>query len=244
MIILIIGGLGTGKTMLMSYFLYLDYLFEKRKIYANYFLNFAYENIYKMGELSDLPEGLKSLGIDEPYTSGLDSRNSMSKINRIMSGYILQCRKDDMNVYVTSQFLGAIELRTRGLADVVLYPEIVSYDQNDRPLMMEVNVYKMANYSNTFKRPYNTFNIPLQNMGFFAGDVYNTKKKVEGIESTEISEFEDKVKYYSKKTGDMNKTQLTAYIYGHERREHGNPMSKAQCRNIAEFCILIEEGFA
>jgi len=111
------GGLGSGKTLGMTYMLYLEWKLMGRRIYANYHLNFPHEKL----DLRDLLENLPQLndvaiGADELYIV-MDSRLSVSKRNRLLSYFALQTRKRNVTLYFTTQFLDQVDKRLRRLVD-------------------------------------------------------------------------------------------------------------------------------
>lgn len=130
MIIGIIGGMGTGKTLTMTYYLYKDYL-NKRKIFANYMLNFKFEKLNKtfFQNYAESKFNLikSSIGLDELHVF-LDSRSAMAKKNKMMTKFITQSRKRDVDLYYTTQDIsfetfhrsGQVDLRLRKLTDMLI----------------------------------------------------------------------------------------------------------------------------
>lgn len=115
MIIGILGGMGSGKTLLLSKLLR-DDLKVKKKIYSNYKLAFKHqiletEDIYKYAEQEEELSNL-SIGLDEIYLY-VDSRLSSQKKNRIYSYFLLQTNKRDVNLYYTAQRLNTVDKRFR-----------------------------------------------------------------------------------------------------------------------------------
>lgn len=110
MIVGIEGGLGAGKTALMSILLKTD--FERGfQVLANYWLNFKHKELDILN-LLDKKANLKdvSIGIDE-ITVFMDCRTSGSKLNRIISYFILQSRKRNVTLYYTTQDFNMVDLR-------------------------------------------------------------------------------------------------------------------------------------
>lgn len=128
MIIGLEGGLGSGKTVMMTRYLIKDYL-KGKKIYTNFHLN---EIEYELIDLSKILEMHKngfdlndcSLGIDE-ITVFCDCRRSGSTLNRLISYFILQSRKRNVDVYFTTQNLSMIDLRLVQYMDVQIICEKV-----------------------------------------------------------------------------------------------------------------------
>lgn len=123
MLIILEGGLGTGKTIMMLRYLLRDYN-NKHDIYAN----FGIKNIkYNKIDISELLEYEKenidftnaTIGIDE-ITVFVDCRTSISRSNRIFSYFILQSRKRNVNVYCTTQSCSMLDKRLLQHAHIII----------------------------------------------------------------------------------------------------------------------------
>lgn len=128
MIVGIEGGLGSGKTILMTRYLVKDYI-KGHKIYTNYGLKeIDYERI-DLSRILDMHDNAFdlndcSLGVDE-ITVFADCRKSGSKLNRLISYFILQSRKRNVDVYFTTQNLSMVDLRLIQYMDVQVMCEKV-----------------------------------------------------------------------------------------------------------------------
>jgi len=110
MIIGIDGGLGSGKTLLMTRYLY-DDMQNGYEIRANYHLNFNHKQLDIKEMLTKNPDlNNIAIGIDE-MTVFVDCRQSMSKMNRLISYFILQSRKRNVNLYYTTQDFSMVDVR-------------------------------------------------------------------------------------------------------------------------------------
>lgn len=111
------GYKGSGKTLAMTLFLYLEYK-KGKKIYTNYPVGFPHEYI-DVQKLVDLDEQLQNavIGIDELHMI-CDSRRSSSKQNMLMSYFVLQSRHRSVNFYYTTQLDGQIDVRIRDNTDI------------------------------------------------------------------------------------------------------------------------------
>lgn len=118
MIIAICGGLGSGKTLLMTRYAHKEYL-QGKKIFCNYGLKFNHEKI-DLVHLLDLKPELQNSGLfmDEIYIY-IDSRLSMAKRNRMLSYFIFQTRKLGVTLYFTSQHIGQVDVRLRNMIDIL-----------------------------------------------------------------------------------------------------------------------------
>lgn len=111
------GYKGSGKTLAMTLFLYLEYK-KGKKIYTNYPVNFPHEYI-DVQKLVDLDEQIQNavIAIDELHMI-CDSRRSSSKQNMLMSYFVLQSRHRSVNFYYTTQLDGQIDVRIRDNTDI------------------------------------------------------------------------------------------------------------------------------
>lgn len=117
MIIGIEGGLGTGKTIIMVRYLLKDYLNEL-KLFTNFGLkNIDYNKLDVLEIMKNENLSGVSIGIDE-ITVFLDCRKSGSKMNRILSYFILQTRKRNVNLYFTTQSFNYIDRRMLEHTDI------------------------------------------------------------------------------------------------------------------------------
>jgi hypothetical protein len=114
MIIGIQGGLGSGKTILMTRYLYKDWK-KAKEIFASYGLKeikFTPIDMSKILEMHANEFNMRdcTIGIDE-ITVFADCRRSGSKMNRLISYFILQSRKRNVDIYFTTQNLAMIDFR-------------------------------------------------------------------------------------------------------------------------------------
>lgn len=116
MIIGFTGKVGSGKTLLMTYFLN-KYYKRNWRVMTNYGLTFKHEKA-NFSAFQDLKIDLNhvALGIDEIHL-WMDSRTSMKKRNRVFSYFITQSRKRNLIFYWTSQRFGQIDKRLRENTD-------------------------------------------------------------------------------------------------------------------------------
>jgi len=115
MLITINGGLGSGKSLFLTIYA----LHSNKHIVSNFTLfDKEYEklDIYKLisGEYSDCV-----ILIDEVYQY-LDSRNSMSELNKLFSYFLFQSRKKNVELFICAQLRGTIDIRFRALTDYVI----------------------------------------------------------------------------------------------------------------------------
>lgn len=114
MLCIIEGGLGSGKTLLMV----ILSQYSKLPIVSNFEIKMDYEEL-------DIHKFVKSgydncnIFLDEGYVY-LDSRLSQKKRNRLMSYVLFQSRKKSVNIFITVQLRGSLDIRYRSLADYII----------------------------------------------------------------------------------------------------------------------------
>lgn len=117
-----VGNMGGGKTLSMVRRAYIKY---KRgyTIYSNITLNFPHQE-YTLDDILHYSEMGKTFYkaiflLDEAHIF-VDSRMSASKRNRILSYFILQTRKADIQLLYTTQNLFQVDVRLRNMSDAVV----------------------------------------------------------------------------------------------------------------------------
>lgn len=112
MLIAVSGSLGSGKTTLLTYFAYAE---DERQIYANYHIDKDNCELIDVTDLEMITNGL--ILIDEAYL-WMDSRLSTTERNRYLSRMAFQSRKRQLDIVMSAQLRGSIDLRIRHLQDV------------------------------------------------------------------------------------------------------------------------------
>lgn len=146
MIVLITGGVGTGKTCLLTKYV-LDAVKLGKKVLSNYdFKHIKYEKM----DLTDLylnhPDLVNIfLAYDEFYLE-MDCRVSNKSRNRLQSYLIAQTRKKDCDLYCTAQFNQFMDLRLIKFVDIWIecHNIWVAVDDGDvvkHPYMFEITTH-------------------------------------------------------------------------------------------------------
>lgn len=125
----LVGKMGGGKTLLMTYFIFINYIEKLNNVYTNYALNFPKRKDgyspqrINMDWLLD-PNNAElfncSIGLDEIWVE-MDSRNASSNINKAMSYILLQSRKRNVDIFMTAQTYMQLDKRVRNNADFIVY---------------------------------------------------------------------------------------------------------------------------
>lgn len=207
-----------GKTLSMSILALDEYLVNNRNIYTN----IAYENPltheqripYKPLNFFELTmEKIDTfrnvcITIDE-LNFYLDSRGSMTKINRRFCQWLLQSKKMGINTYGTTHNLNYLDLRFRENFDYLIKP-ICHYDMNDenpmtrgRPIGITMKWYNGPNQRHFRKNITIDFRLKPKLLGLYnTRHVFNPFAEMEQQMEKEKVEKKNPIKkgsYYLKK---------------------------------------------
>lgn len=120
MLFAIVGELGAGKTLALSYLAWTNWLKKERKVFANYnFYGFPFCQIKTLPSLDKMKEGF--FAGDELWL-WLDSRTTKDERNMIVSSILLKSRKRGITIAYTTQSLHQVEKRIRDVTDFIAYP--------------------------------------------------------------------------------------------------------------------------
>ncbi len=149
------GGIGCGKTLTLVYFLKQD-LVKGKKIYTNIKLTnlgqFKHkvkyldvkliEQIFELIKTKKLIMSNSGVYLQELHNY-VDSRNSMSKKNRVFTAWINQSRhtgEGSMDIYYDTQSLDQVDKRIRRNTDYLMQPKIIrTFDK--KPELIRVKVF-------------------------------------------------------------------------------------------------------
>ena len=154
----IFGGLGSGKTLTLTYFLW---KYRRNPVYANYHLAFKHDYIENPEDLLAVSQGY--LGLDELW-AWMDSRVSGSKKNRILGHFLLTSRKRNCHVLYTTQHFKQVDVRVRNITDILVFPK---YDSKSKTLAIEM----VSQYDPKFHRKFSIDARPLFK-------IYNTNEEI------------------------------------------------------------------
>jgi len=130
MLCIVLGNVGTGKTL----FLTMIGKHSQLKIVSNYTLNYKYDD-FDVDKFIKAEYDNCSIFLDEAYTY-LESRVSLSELNRLMSYILFQSRKKSLNIYLTAQLLSTIDKRFRQMANI-----IITCNNNERMQRYEYTIF-------------------------------------------------------------------------------------------------------
>lgn len=145
MIIGVIGDRGSGKTLFMTLEAFNQYR-KGKKVYSNYQLKFPILKNTKKYELikNDFFTNFNKYNfnnvcmfLDEIYVY-IDSRNSGSNINKVMSYFFNQTRKTGVDLYYSTQFLSQVDKRLRFNTEKFVIPKKVKDKKGNIYLIVDI----------------------------------------------------------------------------------------------------------
>lgn len=188
----IVGELGGGKTISLSYLCWNNYYYKNRKIFANFNLyGIPYTPVKSVEDMNSMiplatPKLKELLAQEEIFFGGdelwrwVDARCALMGLsqaktkrvsNKIITDILLASRKAFVTIAYTTQSFGQIDKRIRNITDFVCYPAI-SFDGQ---------VTTMAVFRGN--RPVATSvvdNVKFYNEPMFA--IYNTYERIQELE--------------------------------------------------------------
>jgi hypothetical protein len=128
----ITGYKGSFKTTFLTYLLKSESeLKPTNTIYNNYKVTFPFKYLNATELIINKEMFVNTtIGIDELHEYA-DSRNSGSLQNRLVSGFFLQSRHTNSNIYYSTQFIDQIDKRIRRITDVEIFVENAHIDSDN-----------------------------------------------------------------------------------------------------------------
>ena len=130
-IIAVVGSMGSGKTLLMTYLAFQDFK-DGRNVFSNYGLKFKFEPFNRkfLENYSNDGSGLMDCTVcADEFHIWFDSRNSMSKSSKMISYMINQCRKRSVDFMFTTQTIEQVDIRLRRAISLIAYPKLYQVDK-------------------------------------------------------------------------------------------------------------------
>lgn len=149
----IFGTLGMGKTLTMTRYGFLRKVSELMngnnsfRVISNYDLSYS-DMILDSDAVDNILQNEQNLSnsillIDE-MPAFLDSRESSSKKNKMLTNFIRHTRKLSVELVYTSQFFDLVDIRLRKFTDIFMFPEPIS-STNFCVTILEKNVLGSLN---------------------------------------------------------------------------------------------------
>lgn len=120
MIVFLHGPMGSGKTTAAVHWAVKDFKEHGRPILSNVHLTCEYQPFHLDSFLENVVgKAISNLTfVFDEAQQLMDSRSSPSKLNKLLSYFIVQTRKRGVNMLVCSQFREQVDLRVRRSTDV------------------------------------------------------------------------------------------------------------------------------
>lgn len=203
----IVGELGSGKTLTLSYLALKNWLIKGRIIYSNYHLyHIPYFEITTVRQLDIMIEGVF---VADEFWVNVDARTSTKSRNRIVSDIARRSRKRNLEYIYTSQTLDQIDKRIRKIQDFTGYPILSGDDSICKVVVFRSGYPKVSKYLHTFY--YRTA---------FIFDVFDTNEEVFPLEDDYKSgrDLEIKIVYYKEKPkkGEYIEPLTKVFYYDYE----------------------------
>jgi len=160
----IVGELGAGKTLALTFMAYRNYM-KGKKIYANYHLKFPSTLVRDIEQINDMKEGF--FAGDELWL-WLDSRVSSSKKNKVISSILVKSRKRDVQIGFTAQGLHQIDKRIRTILDFVATPML---DKNEKICKLPIYTFPYGSLVKMYRFPTEQF-----------FNLYDTKEEISPLD--------------------------------------------------------------
>jgi len=185
MIIGIEGDLGSGKTVGMVRYLYKDFKDLGNSIKSN-MKGLKFGDLLDILEIMQINEQTKikdmnvkkmpnlnnvSIGIDE-ITVFMDCRRSQSKMNLLISYFILQTRKRNVQLYYTTQDFSMTDLRLQKYTKIMVLCDFI-YDENEEQID-NWRHYTVIDIRNKYRPKISRFNMNISKYY----DIYDTDEVI------------------------------------------------------------------
>lgn len=116
----IVGELGAGKTLTLTYLAIRQWLNKGNKIYSNY--NFYGIPFFKVDSVDDIDAMRDGFAALDELWFWIDSRCSITVRNRLVNNILLKSRKRGLTIAYTTQNYDQIDRRIRNVTDFIAYP--------------------------------------------------------------------------------------------------------------------------
>ena len=123
----IVGELGSGKTLTLTYLAWKNHFRKGRQVFSNYGLNgIPHTRIRSLADLEKMRDGF--FAGDELWL-WLDSRTSSKQMNKVTSDILLKSRKRGLTYCFTAQNMKQVDTRVRKVIDFTVYPVMTANER-------------------------------------------------------------------------------------------------------------------
>jgi len=144
----IVGELGSGKTLGLTFLGWKNWYYRKKKIYSNYHLyKIPYIYIDSVEKLDQMKDGFALL---DEFWLWIDARTTRSNKNKIVSDILLKSRKRGLTYCFTAQILDLLDKRVRKVMDFTAYPILNPQENLCKVAIFRTGYPKKAHYLRTF----------------------------------------------------------------------------------------------
>lgn len=190
-LIAIVGGLGSGKTLCLTY-MGLKYYSQGFQLYSNYDIKNPTTGLplsdYIQSD-TDLERVKDGYFLADELWNWCDSRMSSASANRFISGLLLKSRKRGFSLVYTTQSMGQIDKRVRDNTDFIIVPCInLVYGGKkikiQQSLLEPVSLKPFWEYSQVQAFVFSANEVLLDEFEFRAADIgqfYNTNEEIEKL---------------------------------------------------------------
>lgn len=169
-LVALIGELGCGKTLGLTFLAWHNHFKKARKIFSNYSLKgIPYEFVDDVDDIDNMHNGF--FAADELWL-WLDSRSSHSKKNKFIGKILVKSRKRNMEIVYTTQSFFQMDVRIRNITDFIITP-VMSRSERFCKLLWFTKASILIN------KPIKI--IKFRTAPFF--DMYDTSEEVQPLES-------------------------------------------------------------
>lgn len=165
----IVGQLGVGKTLALTYLAWHNWMNKKRAVYANYNLyGIPFVKVNTLPNLDTMSSGF--FAADELWV-WLDSWTRKDEKKRMTSSILLKSRKRDLTIAYTTQSMMQVTPRIRNITDFIAMPVMSADESACKIIIMQGGSARPT--------PINTPPLYFNTKFFYA--MYNTREEIEAL---------------------------------------------------------------
>jgi hypothetical protein len=142
------GELGSGKTLTLTFLIWKNWFYRKKKVYSNYHLfKIPYIYINSTTALDKMGDGF--FGADE-FWLWVDALETKVKKNRVTTNILLKSRKRGLTYCYSSQTLEQLNRRVRKVQDFTSYPILNPAESICKVVVFRTGFPNAGTYMKTF----------------------------------------------------------------------------------------------
>lgn len=154
----IVGELGSGKTLTLTYLAWKNHIQKGRRIFSNYELYGVPHT--RISDLSGFETMRNGFFAGDELWLWLDARTSSKQMNKVSSDILLKSRKRGLTLAFTAQHMSQLDARVRNVIDFTCYPVLKSNERLVQVLVFSGNKPREENLIKTLRfRPRPTYRL-------------------------------------------------------------------------------------